>query len=142
MTRGTLRLASAALLALTVAGCTSVVVTTNLHGQELTPGAKPIAHIYADNWGIYLFYYIPLVTGDPSRPNGWRLFEDTVHIGPVVSMVARKAKELGATRTTDLSTYTVSYQSIPLLIWAKTVEVSGNASRVAPEGSASRPAAP
>ena len=26
-----------------------------LNKQSLMPGATPVAHIYADNWGIYLF---------------------------------------------------------------------------------------
>lgn len=138
MKRKTLAVVAAVLLAVGTSGCTSVIVTTDLGDQCLSPGSEPVAHIYADNWGVYLFYYIPLVTGDPSQPDGWQLFADTVHVDQVVSMVARKAKELGATRTTDLASYTVTQQSIPLLIWAKTVEVSGNASRAKPAAPSAR----
>jgi len=47
------------------AGCATLTVVPGpgLHEQRLTPAAEPVAHIYAANWGVYLFKYVPLVTG-------------------------------------------------------------------------------
>ena len=46
---------------LIVGGCATltVVPAERLDGQRLTPAAEPVAHIYAANWGIYLFKYLP-----------------------------------------------------------------------------------
>ena len=54
-----------------LAGCATltIVPAQRLEGQQLTPAAEPMAHIYAANWGIYLFKYLPLITGSLSRPS-------------------------------------------------------------------------
>ena len=51
-------------------GCATltVVPADRLGEQRLTPTAEPVAHIYAANWGVYLFKYLPLITGSLSRP--------------------------------------------------------------------------
>lgn len=50
-------------------GCATltVVPADRLGEQRLTPTAEPVAHIYAANWGVYLFKYLPLITGSLSR---------------------------------------------------------------------------
>ena len=57
-----LRLAAAALLVLGGCATLTVVPAERLAEQQLTPGAEPVAHIYAANWGLYLFKYLPLIT--------------------------------------------------------------------------------
>ena len=62
-----------ALIALfTLGGCATVTVVPKeqLAEQRLTEGAEPIAHIYADNWGIYLFKYVPIATGSLAETAG------------------------------------------------------------------------
>ena len=61
-------LSTAALIMLAGCATLTVVPAERLQGQRLTPTAEPVAHIYAANWGVYLFKYLPLITGSLSRP--------------------------------------------------------------------------
>jgi hypothetical protein len=116
-------------------GCATltVVPAERLAGQQLTPAAAPVAHIYADNWGIYLFKYLPLVTGSLSRPGAPRfpaLFSDQVQIDLLVEKVSEESKKQGGTVLTDLRTRDRSYWlSYTLIFWLNEFEVSANASR-------------
>jgi hypothetical protein len=118
-----------------LSGCATltVVPAERLAGQQLTPAAAPVAHIYADNWGIYLFKYLPLVTGSLSRPGVPRfpaLFSDQVRIDLLVEKVSEQSKERGGTVLTDLRTRDRSYYlSWTLIFWLNEFEVSANASR-------------
>jgi hypothetical protein len=53
-----------------VCGCASVRVVEleHLNNQQLTERATPVAHVHANNWGWYLFKFIPLVTGNVENP--------------------------------------------------------------------------
>jgi hypothetical protein len=128
-------LCGGATIFLMLSGCATltVVPAERLAGQQLTPAAAPVAHIYADNWGIYLFKYLPLVTGSLSRPGVPRfpaLFRDQVRIDLLVEKVSEQSKERGGTVLTDLRTRDRSY-FIPwtLIFWLNEFEVSANASR-------------
>jgi len=70
---------------LAVTGCATldVVPRERLNEQRLTPGAVPVGHIYAANWGWYLFKHIPIITGSLDRPGipKWpALFSDQVRV--------------------------------------------------------------
>jgi len=116
-------------------GCMTltVVPAERLAGQQLTPAAAPVAHIYADNWGIYLFKYLPLVTGSLARPGVPRfpaLFSDQVQIDLLVEKVSEESQKQGGTVLTDLRTRDRSYWlSYTLIFWLNEFEVSANASR-------------
>jgi hypothetical protein len=118
-----------------LSGCATltVVPAERLAGQQLTPAAAPVAHIYADNWGIYLFKYLPLVTGSLSRPGVPRfpaLFSDQVQIDLLVEKVSEESKKQGGTILTDLRTRDRSYyMAWSLILWLNEFEVSANASR-------------
>jgi hypothetical protein len=118
-----------------LSGCATltVVPAERLAGQQLTPAAAPVAHIYADNWGIYLFKYLPLITGSLSRPGVPRfpaLFSDQVRIDLLVEKVSEESKTQGGTVLTDLRTRDRSYyMSWTLILWLNEFEVSANASR-------------
>lgn len=117
------------LVGLWLAGCASVHVVQDLNGQQLTTtGETPIAHVNGDNFGYYLFGLIPLIAGDPADTNSFALFRNTVTEKAVVEMVTRKSKELGATKTTDLTSYANSTGLQTLFtVWYYSVQVSGNA---------------
>ena len=88
-----LRLAAAALLVLGGCATLTVVPAERLAEQQLTPGAEPVAHIYAANWGLYLFKYLPLITGSLARPGAvqWpSLFSDEVQIDRLVGEQAAR----------------------------------------------------
>ena len=117
------------LVGLLLAGCASVTVNKDLNGQQLTTtGEKPIAHLHGDIYGYYLFGLWPLFTGDPANDNRMAWFRDTVTEKDAVDMVTKKSQEIGATKTTDLSSRTDSTGLNTLfLVWYYDVQVSGNA---------------
>jgi hypothetical protein len=133
--RGAQFLLGGATIFLMLGGCATltVVPAERLAGQQLTPAAAPVAHIYADNWGIYLFKYLPIVTGSLARPGVPRfpaLFSDQVRIDLLVEKVSEQSKERGGTVLTDLRTRDRSYYlPYTLIFWLNEFEVSANASR-------------
>ncbi|WP_455376885.1 hypothetical protein [Petrachloros mirabilis] len=126
-------------LGLTV-GCATVEVVgpEHLHGHQFASGARPVAHIYADNWGWYLFKYIPIVTGNLDNPGTPRLpkfFTDNVRVDLLVDKVTEEGQKLGASVVTDLRVRDrSSYQPLTLIFWLNEYEVSANLSRLEIEG--------
>lgn len=126
----------ASAVALMLGGCATltVVPAARLSEQRLTVVAEPVAHIYAANWGVYLFKYLPLVTGSLSRPGvpSWpALFSDEVRIEDLVQKVSEESKRQGGTILTDLRTRDRSYwMGTFLIFWLNEFEVSANASRL------------
>lgn len=112
-------------------GCSSLTVVTELHDQRFTLEERPVAHLSARVGGIYLFYYLPLVTGDSEQADSIRFFRNEPDIERVVHMVTKKSKELGATRLTDLYSWSDSvWGSFSLIFWYRWTTVSANASLV------------
>ena len=78
---------SAILIGLMFAGCASVNVTKN--------GADTV---YVENTGAFLFYCIPICSGDPDYPNqqvcNW--FSNTVKVETNVKLLEEAAAEEGA----------------------------------------------
>ena len=63
-----LGLCLALLGSLSACATVQVVPAERLSEQRLTTEAVPVGHIYVANWGVFLFKYVPLVTGSLSRP--------------------------------------------------------------------------
>jgi hypothetical protein len=117
-------------LAFTV-GCSSLNVIKELHDQRFTSEEQPVAHLSARVGGIYLFYFIPLVTGDSEKADSIRFFRNEPEVDRVVHMVTRKSKELGATHLTDLYSWSDSvWSALSLVFWYRWTSVSANASVV------------
>lgn len=119
-------------------GCATMKAVTpdQLNEQRFVETATPVAHIYVDNWGIYLFKYIPLVTGNVDKAGQTqvsRLFTNNVRVDLLVDKLTKESQRLGGTVITDLRTRDRSYW-IPwtLFFWLNEFEVSGNASRHLP----------
>jgi len=123
---------SIALLLLCGCAVVEVVPKEDLNGQRLTLGASPIAHIYVDNWGWYLFKYIPVLTGNLNKPGVPRLpllFTDNVRVDRLVEKVSQESQRRGATIISDLRTRDRSYYMVwTLFFWLQEFEVSTNAS--------------
>jgi hypothetical protein len=136
---GWLKLAVGAAVSIVLSGCATltIVPAERLGGQRLTPEAEPVAHIYAANWGVYLFKYLPLVTGSLSRPgvpSRPALFSDEVQVDLLVEKVGAESRRLGGTVLTDLRTRDRSHWlEWTLILWLNEFEVSANASK-APRG--------
>ena len=116
-------------------GCATLTVVPKeqLAEQRLTPAAEPVAHIYAANWGWYLFKYIPLITGSLARPGvpAWpALFSDQVRIDALVQKVSEESQKRGGNVITDLRTRDRSaWVAQTLILWLNEFEVSANSSR-------------
>ena len=111
-------------------GCASLEVGKTLNNQKLTSAnEQPLAHVNGSSWGIYLLPIIPLLTGDTNNPGtGIMFMDDSVSVDRVVGMVTKKSSELGAAKTTDVTSSTFSLWLAPtLVLWYKSCEVSGNA---------------
>ena len=131
-----MRLVVGSIVLLTLAGCATLTVVPKeqLAEQRLTPAGEPVAHIYAANWGWYLFKYVPIVTGSLARPGvpSWpALFSDQVRIDALVQKVSEESQKRGGTVLTDLRTRDRSYwASGSLIFWLNEFEVSANSSRL------------
>jgi len=113
-------------------GCATlqVVPKEQLQEQRFSSDTIPLAHLYADNWGIYLFKFIPLITGDPEKPGRPSLFTDNVRVDLLVSSVAQESRRLGGDTLTDLRTHDRSgWIPWSLILWLNEFEVSANTSR-------------
>lgn len=116
-------------------GCAMVEVVgpEHLHTQQFVVETKPVAHIYADNWGWYLFKHIPIVTGNLDKPGipRWPVFfTDNVRVDLLVDKVTKESAQLGASIISDLRTRDRSYYAPwTLFFWLQEFEVSANASR-------------
>jgi len=130
-----MRVLIASIALLTLGGCATLTVVSKeqLAEQRLTPAAEPVAHIYAANWGWYLFKYIPIITGSLARPGvpSWpALFSDQVRIDALVQKVSEESQKRGGTVLTDLRTRDRSaWVPQTLIFWLNEFEVSANSSR-------------
>jgi hypothetical protein len=126
----------ASIALLTLGGCATLTVVTKerLAEQRLTAAGEPVAHIYAANWGWYLFKYIPIITGSLARPGvpSWpALFSDQVRIDALVQKVSEESQKRGGTVLSDLRTRDrSSWVPQTLIFWLNEFEVSANSSRL------------
>jgi len=131
-------LCAASVLVMTV-GCARIEVIgpEHLHGQQFAAETKPVAHIYGNIWGWYLFEYIPIVTGnldDPEIPQWPKFFTDNVQVDVLVDKITERSQEIGGT-ISDLTVRTrSSWEPITLIFWLNEYEVSANVSRLEGEG--------
>jgi hypothetical protein len=127
-------------IGLLITGCATlkVVSTDQLNEQRLSESGTPIAHIYVDNWGIYLFGRIPILTGHLDNAGGAqipRLFTHNVRVDLLVEKLTQESRRRGGTFITDLRTRDRSaWMPLTLIFWLNEFEVSGNASRELPPG--------
>ena len=98
-------LVATVLTAAVLCGCASVSVVEgpDLNGQKLARSGKTVAHLQAENWGIYLFM-IPLITGSTDNFGVPTLVTDTVSPQALTAAVTKQAKSAGARTTADLVT--------------------------------------
>ncbi len=116
---------SIAAVGLLMSACASVEVVKdpNLSGQAIANSGRTIAHIDAQNWGIYLFT-IPLFTGSTANPGSIDVLNDTVNVSSLMPVLTKKSKELGATKTLDLAS---QYSEAGLIFYTRSINISGNA---------------
>ena len=107
MRRRAMTAALAAITILTAGGCATSTVTMlpPVEGQTGSSGAKAVANLEADNWGIFLFYWIPLWSGNPGRPNrrDYVVFGNRIEEKYMDMMLRGWAKQLKAGGVEDMT---------------------------------------
>ena len=85
-------------------GCVTTEVSTQFNDNITAEGNTPVATIFAENYGYYLFGYLPICAGNPDKPNvnTMSLFEDTVTIENNSKMINLEAQKLGATSLAEI----------------------------------------
>jgi hypothetical protein len=119
------------LAAVLLCGCVTIEVVPEqrLSGQQFATDTVAVAHVRADNWGWYLFKYVPLITGDVRHPSYPSLFSHTVKLDALAEEVTRQGAELGATITDLDSTDKSAWRPLTFVLWIREVEVTANLSR-------------
>ncbi len=112
-------------------GCSSVISTSDLSGVALSScGARPVAHIHSDIWGIYFLGLesCPIVTGSAGQPGSYHLFRDYATTNAAAEMVLEESRQLGADAVLNLKTdWDSSWQFHTLIFWLKEAQASGSA---------------
>ena len=115
---------------LLLAGCATV--ETVAPQQKLrTDGDKPLKSVISvENYGYYLFGFIPLIGGDPAYPNENRTacFRETVTLQRNMDMLADEARRIKAKDIVNLKSevdWTGSFSF--WVFWRKTVYTSADA---------------
>lgn len=118
-----------AIISIMFSGCAVVKTGKNYNKQEIAlNNPTPIATIYGNNYGYYLFSFFPIVTGNPKNSNEWIWFSDKANVGTVTDMVTKKASELGATKTINMeSRVDFTGRMFLWIIYYKNVQVSASA---------------
>lgn len=118
-------LLSIAAVGLFMSACASVEVVKdpNLNGQAIANSGRTIAHLDAQNWGIYLFT-IPLLTGSTENPGSIDVLKDTVNVSSLMPVLTAKSKALGASKTLNLAS---QYSESGLIFYTRSINISGNA---------------
>ena len=118
-------LLSIAAVGLFMSACASVEVVKdpNLNGQAIANSGRTIAHLDAQNWGIYLFT-IPLLTGSTENPGNIDVLKDTVNVPSLMPVLTAKSKALGASKTLNLAS---QYSESGLIFYTRSINISGNA---------------
>jgi len=97
-------LLAAALLAVT--GCSTSVMTMQppVPGQTSTTGRTVVMNLKAENRGLYLFNCIPLISGNPWRPNreDYYVFQDRLEEKYMDAMLRCRAERLKADDVEDM----------------------------------------
>ncbi len=108
-------------------GCVSVeaVQNPNLNGEKISNSGTPVAHINAQNWGIYLFT-IPLLTGSTEAPGNIAVLQDTVNVESMLPVLTKKSKDLKASQTLNIAS---QYSESGLIFYSRSINMSANAVR-------------
>ncbi len=130
--RKKMMMAVLAAVILATAGCNTSTMTSTpaVEGQTSLSGAKAVANLEADNWGLFLFYWIPIWSGNPSRPNrrDYVMFGNRVQEKYMDAMLRSRAKKLKADAVEDVTIQEDSTGFFGLWIfWRRSMKAMGTA---------------
>ena len=119
----------AGMLALALAGCTTVESTQKFNAMGLgTPNEKAVCHTYVEIPGVFLFG-LPIVVGSPKGDGEWTVFHWTLNNENAVYLLTKEAKSKGAARVINVTVgRTHDTLLLPFLSY-QTIEASGTGVR-------------
>ena len=121
--------------------CATTEVSTEFAPGIKNGGKEPVAAVTAENYGYYLFGFLPIITGNPDKQNetSASMFEDTVTVENNHAMLAREVEKLGAESMGNLrdSTYWTGGFSL-WIVWKQVLSSNALALKPAPEQSAAQ----
>ena len=115
----------AGMLALALAGCTTVESTQKFNAMGLgTPNEKAVCHTYVEIPGVFLFG-LPIVVGSPKGDRAWTMFQWTLNNENAVYMLTREAKSKGAARVINVTVSRTHDTIFPPFVSYQTIQASG-----------------
>ncbi|MBQ9789944.1 MAG: hypothetical protein IJW31_10160 [Lentisphaeria bacterium] len=110
-----------------ISGCSTVQITEleQLNGQPIALQGQSVAHLNAENWGLY-FCGIPLITGGVEEADTTAWFSDTVNVPNVVNLATKTARKIGGRKTLDM---TSEWHDVGFILYVKKCQVSANVVR-------------
>jgi uncharacterized protein YceK len=110
-----------------ISGCSTVQITEleQLNGQPIALQGQSVAHLNAENWGLY-FCGLPLISGGVEEADTTAWFSDTVNVPNVVNLATKTARKIGGRKTLDMTSHHNSYGFI---LYVKSCQVSANVVR-------------
>lgn len=132
----TLLMLSVLVAAALFSSCASVEIVKgdDLHGQDVSLEGETIGHANAQNWGLYLFT-IPLLTGSTENVGKISIFKDTVNPECMLYALTAECQKEGATHVYNVTSQAGTWG---LLIYSRTINMSGNAFKVVPPAPAAK----
>ena len=118
------------LLLLSAAGCATSTLkwTPGVQGERSQAGRKVLWNLEGVNNGIYLFYYIPVFCGSPTRPNRWdyKFFRHCTGEKHAYFLLNSKLKQLKADAVEDVNVKFNSNGWIGLgIFWSRSFSATG-----------------
>lgn len=128
--KGIIGICAAAAVLTLCAGCRTMTmrVTPGLPGQTSQAGNPVQWNIRAENRGLFLFNWIPLVTGNPYRPNagGYNFFTNRMRPYYLEMIVRGEAEKRKTPRVEDLRQTERSTGAFTLwLVWLRVQNIQG-----------------
>lgn len=118
-------------------GCASIQTSRALVGVRVDDGRVPVATVAAENYGYYLFGFIPLITGNPDSPEAYDCywFSDTVTLRNNMQMITEAAHRERGTGLANIKTISRFDGAFSLwILCRKLIFTSAVVTRDAPDG--------
>lgn len=126
MKRSLLSFAAALFVLCAASGCvTSTLKMTPAEPGRLSRSGKPVAYsLVGMNSGVYLFYYIPLWTGNPNYPNqrDYDIFRDRVDDKAIYRMFdgANRRRRTGGVEDVSITSHSSGVWTL-WIFWKRSV---------------------
>ena len=93
--------------ALLACGCTTVLKSKEFADVKVDGGSTPVAAVEIENSVWLLFNFIPVASGNPEHPNGYKckLFRNTVDLQNNMKVLRAEMAREGVSKVTNLTSH-------------------------------------